>query len=282
MKTTLLLFICALLVACGSAPKKPSPAPGGKGGGYYLDDGPGDNAPANLDSIPDAVPRAEPLMDRANKPYMALGKRYVPMTSHTPYKAEGIATWYGKRYHGSKTASGEVYDMYAMTAAHPTLPLPSYARVTHASNGRSVVVRINDRGPFVAGRVIDLSYVAAHRIGLLGPGSAKVIVEAIDTSGGSASATASATAAPMVNSFSAGVYLQVGAFNEESNADRLRQQLNQLLDNPGVQKVNISSWYNRNLYRVRLGPYSDREQAEQVQAKIRQSLGIDAILLYQQ
>lgn len=138
-----------------------------KKGGYYLDDGPGDNPPANLDAIPDAVPKAEPLARGANKPYSALGKSYVPMPDGQPYKASGLASWYGRRYHGKPTSTGEPYDMYAMSAAHTTLPLPSYVRVTNVQNGRSVVVRVNDRGPFVDDRLIDLSYTAAYKLGIL-------------------------------------------------------------------------------------------------------------------
>lgn len=158
------------LVACSS---------GSKPGGYYKDDGPHERPPANLERIADAVPRAEPLHKFANRPYEALGKRYVPMTSLQPFKQRGLASWYGKRYHGQKTSSGEIYDMYAMSAAHPTLPIPSYARVTNVANGRSVVVRINDRGPFKSERVIDVSYVAAHKLGFIQAGQARVEVEAI-------------------------------------------------------------------------------------------------------
>jgi len=155
------------LVGCSSTPQK---------GGYYKDDGPGDKPPAH---VADAVPRVEPLHKYANRPYKALGKEYVPLTSLQPFKQRGMASWYGKRYHGQKTSSGETYDMYAMTAAHPTLPIPSYARVTSMKNGRSVVVRINDRGPFHAERVIDLSYAAAHRLDFIQAGQAQVEVEAI-------------------------------------------------------------------------------------------------------
>ena len=148
-------------------------------GGYYLDDGPPSRPPADLDRVADAVPRVEPLHKYANRPYTALGREYVPMTSLQPFRQRGIASWYGTRYHGQKTSSGELYDMYAMSAAHPTLPIPSYARVTNLANGRSVVVRINDRGPFRSARVIDLSYVAAHRLGFIQAGQAQVEVEAI-------------------------------------------------------------------------------------------------------
>jgi rare lipoprotein A len=144
-----------------------------------MDDGPEANPPANLDAVPDAVPRIEPLARGPNNPYSIFGQRYVPDTSGQPYRAQGPASWYGKKYHGKPTSNGERYDMYGMTAAHPTLPIPSYVRVTRVATGKSVVLRINDRGPFLGGRVIDLSYVAAHKLGVLSPGSAEVIVERI-------------------------------------------------------------------------------------------------------
>jgi rare lipoprotein A len=148
-------------------------------GGYYKGDGPGGAPPVNLDKLADAKPWVEPLNRGANVPYVALGRRYVPYTSLTPYRQRGVATWYGRKFHGKRTASGERYDMYAMTGAHTILPIPSYARVTNLANGKSVVVRINDRGPFHTGRVIDLSYAAAYKLGYIGTGSANVEVEAI-------------------------------------------------------------------------------------------------------
>ncbi len=170
MKRLFLALACLVLGGCGATSNP---------GGYYKDDGPHERPPANLDRVADAVPRSEPLHKFANRPYKALGKQYVPMTSLQPFRQRGLASWYGKRYHGQKTSSGEVYDMYQMTAAHPTLPIPSYARVTSTKNGRSVVVRINDRGPFRSGRVIDLSYVAAHKLGYIQAGEAMVEVESI-------------------------------------------------------------------------------------------------------
>ena len=164
------LVIFLSLAGCSSAPNK---------GGYYKDDGPHERPPANLDRVADAVPRNEPLHKFANRPYEALGKRYVPMTAVQPFRQTGLASWYGKRYHGQKTSSGEPYDMYAMSAAHPTLPIPSYVRVTNVANGRSVVVRVNDRGPFKSERVIDLSYAAAYKLGFIQAGQARVEVEAI-------------------------------------------------------------------------------------------------------
>ena len=159
----------------------PSSTPSTK---YYKDDGPGDAPPPNLDAIADAVPRLEPLHRFANRPYTVLGQDYVPATTLRPYKERGIASWYGRKFHGQKTSIGETYDMYGMTAAHPTLPLPSYARVTNVATGKSVIVRVNDRGPFLHSRVIDLSYAAAYKVGIAGKGSGEVEVEAIVPAGG--------------------------------------------------------------------------------------------------
>jgi len=148
--------------------------------GDTRDDGPGGPLPSNPDSIADARPRSEPLNRGANSPYTAPGgRKYVPFQSLTPYRQRGLASWYGRKFHGKPTSSGERYDMYAMTAAHTLLPIPSYARVTNLSNGRSVVVRINDRGPFLAERIIDLSYAAAYKLGFVDAGSVQVEVETI-------------------------------------------------------------------------------------------------------
>jgi rare lipoprotein A len=152
-----------LLAACGSTPDAPvRPERPSR-------DGPHPNPPADLHRVPDARPRVEPLrIGGPNKPYEALGRRYVPMTEDLPLQESGLASWYGIKFHGRPTSSGEPYDMFAMTAAHRTMPIPSYARVRNPANGREVVVRINDRGPFAEGRVIDLSYTAALRLGVLG------------------------------------------------------------------------------------------------------------------
>lgn len=184
-----ILFLFGL-AGCGSAPltsSKPSAVggsaypslpPAGSGrGGYYMDDGPGDVTPAGLDKVPDADPKVEPYSRSGNKPYVVFGKRYIPITDDRPFVQEGYGSWYGKKFQGQKTSSGELYDMYKMTAAHPTLPLPSYARVTNLSNGKQVIVRVNDRGPFHSSRIIDLSYTAALKLGYIGQGSAKLKVE---------------------------------------------------------------------------------------------------------
>lgn len=160
-----------LLAACASAP------PSSPRGGYYKDDGPPSQVPADVSQIPDAVPRKEALHKFANRPYTALGRSYTPDTSFAPFRQTGLASWYGKAFHGKRTASGEPYDMLDMTAAHTTLPIPSYVRVTNLANQRSVVVRVNDRGPFKSDRVIDVSYAAAVKLDLLRAGSAQVRVE---------------------------------------------------------------------------------------------------------
>ena len=168
------LTCAALLTGCAS-----SGSGSHRGGGYYKDDGPGSDIPSDILSTPDATPRIENHARANRRPYRVFGKTYVPLDGDTPFRQEGVASWYGKKFHGNKTANGETYDMYAMTAAHPTLPLPSYARVTRLSTGKSVVVRINDRGPFHSSRIIDLSYAAAAKLGLIRHGSGRVVVEAI-------------------------------------------------------------------------------------------------------
>ncbi|WP_297453451.1 septal ring lytic transglycosylase RlpA family protein [Ferrovum sp.] len=147
--------------------------------GHYRTDGPGLHPPANLASIPDAVPRKEPLNKFANRPYTALGKVYVPDLSNKPYKVQGLASWYGRKFHNQKTSTGELYDMYGMTGASTTLPLPCYVRVTNLANRKSVVVRVNDRGPFKSDRVIDLTYTAAWKLGFVNQGTAWVEVERV-------------------------------------------------------------------------------------------------------
>lgn len=262
-------------------PAKPAPQAPGKGG-YYLDDGPGDNPPADIDAIPDAVPRVEPPLTRANRPYTALGEAYTPMTEFQPYKASGVASWYGKRYHGQKTSSGEVYDMYGMSAAHTILPIPSYVKVSNPENGRSVVVRVNDRGPFKKDRLIDLSYAAAHKLRLVGKGSGLVEVEAIDALAYDAKPVQPALSLDKsIDSKVAsagGTFIQVGAFRQKDNADQLRDKIAQ---SGTAQSGTVESWYNDGIHRVRLGPYASRDEAERVAAQLKQSLGLTAIITNQ-
>ncbi|WP_083444799.1 septal ring lytic transglycosylase RlpA family protein [Herbaspirillum rhizosphaerae] len=188
------------LAACSSAPSLNTPAPspaastpaartangkplpalpaaGSGRGGYYKDDGPGDQPPDGLLDTPDADPKVEPFSRAGSRPYVVFGKTYTPITDDRPFKQRGIGSWYGKKFHGQKTSSGELYDMYKMTAAHPTLPIPSYARVTNLKTGAQVIVRINDRGPFHSTRIIDLSYTAALKLGYLSSGSSELEVE---------------------------------------------------------------------------------------------------------
>lgn len=265
-----------------------------RGGGYYLDDGPGHDPPPNLEQIADAVPRVEPLHRGTARPYTVMGRSYTPMTSLAPYRARGIATWYGRRYHGQQTASGETYDMYAMTAAHTVLPIPSYARVTNLNNGRSVVVRVNDRGPFHSERLIDLSYTAAYKLDILTAGSALVEVESIlpgatDASWSTAARPSSLERVPAVDrtavidrnpaawsnhpnpqSGPAAIYVQLAAFSVRENAERfverIRPQLDGLASMLGILSADA-------LHRVRAGPFSSRADAEQAALQIEQRLG---------
>ena len=293
-------LLAGLLAACGSTPA-PAPAPQGpaaksvkmvpapRGGGYYKDDGPGDEIPANLDEIPDADPRWEPLHKWANRPYMVLGRQYVPHTSLRSFRQEGIASWYGRKFHGQKTSIGETYDMFAMTAAHPTLAIPSYVRVTNPANGRSVVVRVNDRGPFHADRIIDLSYTAAHKLGYINNGSTRVVVEAIIP--GDATGTAYAAVAPaatpgrdedalarqILRAESAragapapGIYLQLGAFANADNAENLKNHLSRDLDWL-TDPIRIHA--AGNIHRLHMGPYASRAEAEQMAQRIAAALG---------
>lgn len=240
----------------------PAPAPRTPGA-YYKDDGPGENPPPNLDAIPDAEPRVEPLHRFANRPYQVFGQAYTPLAALQAFRQQGRASWYGRRFHGQKTSSGERYDMYAMTAAHPTLPIPSYARVTSLENGRSVVVRINDRGPFHAGRVIDLSYTAAYKLGFVASGSASVEVESLLPE---ASTQQQASA----------VYLQVGAFSSRENAEsfrgRLAQQLAWLEETAQILAVG-------NLWRLHLGPYRNPERARSVAERIEAELNLRPLVI---
>lgn len=162
--------------ATSNAPALPK-ANSGRGG-YYQDDGPGEEIPPDLESTVDPIPVLESYSRTGNKPYKVFGKTYTPIIdTTTPFKQRGIASWYGKKFHGKRTSSGEPYDMYQITAAHPILPIPSYARVTNLSNGKQIIVRINDRGPFHSSRIMDLSYTAALKLGYLGKGSSEVELE---------------------------------------------------------------------------------------------------------
>ena len=172
-----LMAALALSLAACSTPKVQTTKAGGR---YYLNDGPPKGiTQAQIDAVKEPVPRAERFVSGTLKPYVAMGNSYRPMTRLTPYHARGVASWYGTRYHGLPTASGEPYDVMKLTAAHPTLPIPSYVRVTNVENGRTLIVRVNDRGPFLSDRIIDLSYVAAAKLGYAAKGRALVEIDVI-------------------------------------------------------------------------------------------------------
>jgi len=304
----LALVSATVLAGCGtlsgggsgkSGPQAGADAPTKRGGGYYLDDGPGTNPPSNLDEIPDAVPRAEPLHRGTARPYSVMGRNYVPMTEHRAYRARGIATWYGRRYHGKQTSSGEIYDMYAMTAAHTVLPIPSYVRVTNLANGRSVVVRVNDRGPFLEERLIDLSYVAAHKLDIVRSGSAMVEVESVFSGSAPASPAAPMEAArepltvaaqsppevrmsaigevsPTAAAIEGGHFLQLGAFAVRANAERFVDRAKTQL---GAIAAPLSIVPGGDLFRVHAGPFSSRADALQAADRLSQTLGGTPVLI---
>ncbi len=261
-----------------------------------------DEIPPEIARIPDAVPKVEPLSRSGNaSTYVVFGKRYYTKKSSRGHVERGLASWYGKPFHGRKTSSGEVYDMHAMTAAHKTLPLPTYARVTNVENGRSIVVKINDRGPFHGPRIVDLSYTAAVKLGVVKRGTAKVEVRAIDPrrSGSQTNAFLARQETPTKPRRTAPLntpappaleqppaipqtlaqaprpparqgqtlYLQVGAFGDQKNAQRLRALLaKQLADDPVL--ILQPPQFGARLYRVRIGPLSDAREAQRISRRV--------------
>jgi rare lipoprotein A len=208
--------------------------------------------------------------------YEVLGRRYVVLDSRAGYRERGIASWYGKKFHGRLTSNRETYDMYALTAAHKTLPLPTWAKVTNLQNGQSVVVRINDRGPFVANRLIDLSYAAASAIGIVEAGTGMVEIAALDDYPAAQVVAAVAPAAPMGTAAEALLYLQVGAFGDAGNA---RRRFAQLKDG-GIEPafVHEDAAVQPALYRVRVGPIANVAQYDSLVLKL-QGLGISEMHL---
>jgi rare lipoprotein A len=314
-----LASLSSILAACSSVPlDKPVPVPTSKtvarpstpplvkhenwesapqGGGYYLDDGPGDLRPANLDEMPSAVPQLEPIAVRNTRPYTVMGQDFTPQTSlDEPYRQKGRASWYGKKFHGAKTANGEIYDMHQMTAAHPTLPLPSYAKVTNLANGKSVIVRVNDRGPFLRGRIIDLSYAAAFQLDYIKQGSAEVLVEkmtpdviaqyhaekngtVVAKNGVQVERVALHNTSGLVPSHRTSLYLQIGAFGNKNNAEALVSQVSSSHEAFGKASQILSE---SGVHRVLVGPFGSIDQANdaaielsafvQVQPVIKQDL----------
>lgn len=220
--------------------------------------------PPDLSDVPDAVPRVEPRSASGNPPfYEVFGKRYHVMPTASGYTERGVASWYGEKFHGRRTSSGEPYDMYAMTAAHKTLPLPAYVRVTSLENGRSVVVRVNDRGPFVDNRLIDLSYAAAVKLGMIGAGTAMVEVETIDPGRPRKAAKPAVPAAA-----DSRVFVQAGAFRSRQNADALVRRIRS--DAPGVTGVFVQEdrVNGQTIYRVRIGPIAGVDDFDRVVEKM--------------
>ena len=284
----LLLAPLVFFAGCGTAPKKAdAPQQPGPSGKYYSDDGPPERVPDNLASIPDAVPRDEPFHRFANRPYTVFGVTYAPLVNKELTVERGMASWYGRKFHGQKTASGEVYDMFAMTAAHKTYPIPSYARVTNVKTGQSVVVRVNDRGPFLHNRIIDLSYAAAARIGIVSAGSGMVEVERILPGVGVSDELAAAALpppptvalveTPVVAQEGTQLWLQLGAFSSPESAegfrDRVKRDLSWLLE-----PIQVAS--RDGMHRVRIGPYRNAEEASAIGDKVRRSLGIAPVLTH--
>ncbi len=293
------------MTGCATRPAAP-PAAGDR-------DGPQANPPGELLKVPDAVPRLEVIrVGGPNKPYEVLGERYRPLTGDDPYADRGLASWYGRKFHGRPTASGEVYNMYAMTAAHPTLPIPSYARVRNPANGREIIVRINDRGPFHKGRIIDLSYTAALKLDLL-RGVAPVEVRRItyaeiragnwpkpasepaptftpDAAPGAPQRETTATVAAVTPSpapslppapvaastLGSGIWLQFGAFAKLDGAEALRQRIAEadLSLLPLLTVVREAG-----LHRLRAGPFPDADEARATAARLRSESGLESTLV---
>ena len=310
---TLWLAAASLLAACGSSP----PLPGGKlprpvSAVETGRDGPGANPPPDLHQVPNANPRLEAVRSGGpNKPYAVLGQFYQPLSGDPPLFERGLASWYGRKFHGQGTATGETYDMYAMTAAHKTMPLPSYARVRNPANGREVVVRVNDRGPFHSDRVIDLSYTAALKLGLLA-GVAPVEVERITyeairtgtwrapagepsnaltalqlpTTAGwpvddpiaeiarrSAATPIPTPAKPAGATAQAapGFWLQLGAFGQRDGALGLQQKM--ALEAAWLSPL-MAIFNERNLHRLQAGPYASRADATRAAERLREALSL--------
>ena len=287
-------IVAAIVASCAtvkspSAPPAPSTTAPPSSSRYYSDDGPPDSVPGGIDAIPDAIPRAEPLHRYANRPYVVMGRQYVPATALAPYREQGMASWYGRKFHGQRTSTGETYDMFAMTAAHPTLPIPSYARVTSVASGRSVVVRVNDRGPFLHGRIVDLSYAAAHRLGIAQRGSGEVVVEAVLPGGQTVASVAPVLATPVpvaagvpepaeapVQSAAGGFVVQLGAFASEPNAKSFLAHVQSRL--PPAADLAPRVREAGGLYRVYVGPYPTRDDARRTADRLASAFGLSTAI----
>jgi len=254
-RTIFILFNCFLLFSCGRLDKVLTP---------------GDSAPKSkidVTTIPNAVPKSESKSRYGNpSSYVVFGKRYYVMDSSKGYAEKGIASWYGTKFHGRRTSSGETYDMYAMTAAHKTLPLPTYVRVTNLNNKKFVILKVNDRGPFHENRIIDLSYTAAIKLDIIKKGTGLVEVRAIDpirlTENNLVNEEKNETSSNQDISF----YIQVGTFGELENAEILKQKLSSLGDD--LIKISNIVISGGTLYRVRIGPIADTKLSDSIAAKL--------------
>lgn len=221
--------------------------------------------PVDVMAVPDAVPKYE-KRTRAGNPtqYKVLGKQYKVLSNSIGYQEKGIASWYGTKFHGRKTANGERYNMYAMTAAHKTLPIPSYVRVTNLNNQRSVVVRINDRGPFHNNRIIDLSYTAAIKLDIQKTGTGFVEVTALEPRASTKSIKKDYQSMPQQKN--SAFFLQIGAFNQQVNAWQMREKLlsGQIIDS----MIKVAKNQINDLYKVQVGPLYSVYQADKVYKKL--------------
>ena len=255
------LVLCLQLGACGGDKTVKDSAPKSR------------EVKVDIDKVPNAVPRVEPKSRYGNpESYVVFGERYYVLDSSKNFVQKGIASWYGKKFHGRRTSSGETYDMYAMTAAHKSLPLPTYVEVTNLKNKRSIIVKVNDRGPFHDNRIIDLSYTAARKLDIVANGTGLVEVRAIDPRSPNkrpktkkepvADAGPGAPVRTASGHSSQGFYIQVGAFSNEANAHGLRDKLAAL----GGQLLNVkpTTVSGKSLYRVRIGPLYDIDQADEI------------------
>ena len=249
----------------------------------------GDGPPLHymdLSKITNPIPKDEPKSRYGNpETYQVFGKQYAVLKNSLEYNEVGVASWYGRKFHGRRTSSGEPYDVYQMTAAHKHLPLPTYAHVENLENGKSIIVKINDRGPFVDNRILDLSYVAAMKLGVTEKGTAKIKLTAIDPiKYPSSSPKSDKNLPPVINPIAssnlpaeshAGYYLQLGAFKEKANASQLASAASYLATNRTFINVHIKETHDRKLlHAVRIGPFSSEHEARQAKEKLAQTTHI--------
>ena len=255
-----ILTLSLLLSACGGWKILNTPVQDGAG------------QPVDISTIPDAVPIHEPITSAGNKsPYTQFGKTYSVLPTSEGYRETGIASWYGSKFHGRLTSNGEVYNMYAMTAAHKTLPIPAYVRVTNLDNNRSVVVKVNDRGPFHESRIIDMSYVAALKLGFADQGTALVLVEALQPSDSLQNSGASSPMpAQSTEAMARGQYLQAGSFDSEQSAKQLAAKVGELTDYP------VSTYHRDAVFKVWIGPIAQSGELNQIKRHLYQTAGISS------